>query len=725
MSEKPGFPKYIFGLHEPGGEWLMTDKGKEGWIVFTERVFRDPEDQGGRDYRRWSDRGFGIITRINHDYAPEGTIPLPQYYDDFARRVGHFVRNSKGCYIWIIGNEMNHGQERPKGQPITPKLYAECYKKCWDRIHDVSDRHQVAVGAVAPWNATTAYAGNESGDWVQYFLDILNAIRDLGCPVDAITLHTYTHGHDSKLVFSGRKMDSPFPKYHYNFRCYRDFMQVIPQDLRHLPVYITETDQDDPWENANRGWVQNAYKEINDWNTEPGNQQIRALVLYRWPRLDKWHIEGKPGVHEDFKAAMNNEYVWGEVQPPIRVSGYLLQGAFLEFFSQLGQDLCGLPISDPVVEDGLKTQYFERLVLQQDLSGKIVLKAAGAEVQKLRQTVVQSQSQVADMKGQLLNLEDRLYELQTAIVQMREEAARGSTEGTTPIVTVEREGSSAQIVEIVRPMWEDVVYQLPRNATQRYETRQMGALQYVVIHHSAVPATVTAQEIAKFHVKHMSWPGIGYHFYIDDQGRIFKTHELTTVCYHVGAHDPVSVGVCVGGNFAREIPNPSQMRSAAHLVAWLLQELDLKLEAVKGKKEFIDTQSPGVQWLAGKMWKNLLLDEVRTAQVEKRVAYASKSIYHYLLFWQTGDAWAEQDWRAAQAYIGRFRVTHGFSVDDARTARFVTIVGDPSGVDKKGEQILLDAGCRVERIAGATPAETAAILTEMAIQGQRFLNFSG
>jgi len=46
-------------------------------------------------------------------------------------------------------------------------------------------------------------------------------------------------------------------------------------------------------------------------------------------------------------------------------------------------------------------------------------------------------------------------------------------------------------------------------------------------------------------------------------------------------------------------------------------------------------------------------------------------------------------------------------------------------VDKKGEQILLDAGCRVERIAGATPAETAAILTEMATRGQRFLNFSG
>jgi hypothetical protein len=723
MAEGPVFPRYIFGLHEPGGEWLMEEKGKKGWIVFTERLFHDPKNQSGRDYRQWADRGLGIIARLNHDYAPEGTIPLPQFYDDFARRVGNFVRSSKGCFVWVIGNEMNHGQERPKGQLITPRLYAECYKKCWDQVHSVSGDHQVAIGAVAPWNATTAYAGNESGDWIRYFVDIINAIRGLGCPVDAITLHTYTHGHDPNLVFSERKMDPPFQNYHYNLRCYRDFMQAIPQELRRLPVYITETDQDDPWENANRGWVQNAYKEIDAWNSQAGNQQIRALVLYRWPQIDKWHIKGKPGVYEDFKAAMDNEYVWKEVQLPMRVNDHLLEGAFLEFFNQAGPDFCGLPISDPVVEDGLKTQYFERMILQQDLSGKIIFKAAGAEVQKLRQAVAQSQDQIQGMKGQVLALEDRLYELQTAILQMREEAARGVAERDTPPARVEARGE--QIAEIVQPMWDTAICQLPRHPTKRYETRQMGAIEYVVIHHSAVPGDVPAAEIARFHVKHMGWPGIGYHFYIDDQRRIFQTNALTTVCYHAGEQDPVSVGVCVGGNFTKVVPGPAQIQSAAHLVAWLLQECGLEVVAIRGKKEFINTQSPGQQWLAGKMWKNTLLDAVRQAQAEKVKMYASKSLYHYVLFWQKADAWAEQDWRGAQAYIGRFRVTHGFSVDDARFARFVTIVGDRSGIDQKGEQILLDAGCRVERIAGATPAETAQILTEMASQGQRFLSFAG
>jgi hypothetical protein len=70
-------------------------------------------------------------------------------------------------------------------------------------------------------------------------------------------------------------------------------------------------------------------------------------------------------------------------------------------------------------------------------------------------------------------------------------------------------------------------------------------------------------------------------------------------------------------------------------------------------------------------------------------------------------------------------VTHGFSADDAKVAKYVTIVGDTSGVDQKGEQILLDAGCRVERIAGRDAAENGRILTAMARRGQRFLSFAG
>ena len=88
-------------------------------------------------------------------------------------------------------------------------------------------------------------------------------------------------------------MNPPFQDRHYEFRAYQDFMHAIPADMRHLPVYITETDQDVSWLNQNIGWVQRAYGEIDYWNRQPGNQQIRSLVLYRWPKIDRWYIEGK------------------------------------------------------------------------------------------------------------------------------------------------------------------------------------------------------------------------------------------------------------------------------------------------------------------------------------------------------------------------------------------------------------------------------------------------
>ena len=708
MADIVDFPKSIFGLHEPGGEWLMEEKEKQGWILFTHGLGRDPNDTNGHDYRQWTERGFGVIARLNHGYGAAGTLPLPQFYDAFAMRVRNFVANSPGCHIWVIGNEMNHGQERPEGQIITPDRYAACYKKCWDQIHNLPDREhdQVAIGAVAPWNNTTAYPGNESGDWIKYYTDIVHAIGEFGCPIDAITLHTYTHGHDPALVTNEQKMNPPFQDRHYNFRSYRDFLEATPPELRHVPVYITETDEDQPWENANRGWVQSAYKEIDDWNSTPGHQQIRTLVLYRWPKHDKWYIEGKGGVHDDFSAAMENDYVWREAEQPRQINGHNVEGAFLDFYLQMGRHFIGAPISGEVIESGLKTQYFENVVLQQDTTGAVALKEAGIEIRSLRQRIGDTQSEVEALQLQVEELRKELYDLH---------GGPGGPTGPRP----------PQVTEVVRPAWEDVVYTLPRHASKRYEHRDLADVRYLVINHSAVPATVSAKDVARFHVKHMTWPGIGYHFYIDGQGLIYKANELTTTCYHVQKWDPVSIGICVAGNFTNVVPSKAQLASAAHLIAWLLQELKLSPNAVKGKKEFIDTQSPGHQWLTGKMWKNMLLDTVQLAQQERRIAHPSLPLYHYLLFWQNEDEWAMQEWNGARDYTARFRPMHGFSASEAKSARYVTIVGDTAGVSSQDEQSLIDAGCRTERIAGRTPEQVGRILSGMAERGQRFLDHAG
>lgn len=393
--------EYLFGIHEPGGENHMLEFGRPGWIVFTEGIGNDPNDKSGRDYRQWSDKGIGVIVRLNNGYHPAGTIPNSTRYADFAARCANFVAASQGCKLWIIGNEMNFAIERPprigpsfeqparpgetvpswmywfrrhfvrdqtplpppapteKGDPfyhgyperfntinlpetaapggspngesspptpenlssgdgevITPEMYVKCYKLCREKIHalDSHGTDKVLVGSVAPWNNQTRYAGNELGDWVKYFRDILSLLGPELC--DGFTLHTYTHGADANLVTNEDKMGAPFQNRNYHFRAYQDFMRAVPGGMRHLPCYLTETDEDVEWKDENIAWVQRAYGEINWWNRQTGNQQIMALILYRWPRIDKWYIEGKQGVINDFRDALREDYKWKRVTAP-------------------------------------------------------------------------------------------------------------------------------------------------------------------------------------------------------------------------------------------------------------------------------------------------------------------------------------------------------------------------------------------------------------------------
>ncbi len=315
-----GESPYIFGIHDQGGEHLMASKDKKGWVLISEKILADPQDASGRDYTALADEGFGVIVRLNHDYHPGGTIPFQdddgQNHQNFAVRCGNFVQSSPGCHIWIIGNEMNHPQEWPmdesdQPQMIIPQMYTDCFKRCHGEIHGRPghEEDQVVVGAVAPWPDRAKYPGNERGDWVQYLADVLKEVKG---QCDGIAIHTYTHGKDRRLITSPGRMAPPFQDRYLQFWAYRDFMEAIPASMRGLPVYITETDQNDGWARENTGWVQAAYAEIDKWNEDLARQKIRCLILYRWEIYpgDIWHFRDVREVQDDLRAALDHDYRW-------------------------------------------------------------------------------------------------------------------------------------------------------------------------------------------------------------------------------------------------------------------------------------------------------------------------------------------------------------------------------------------------------------------------------
>lgn len=312
----------------------------------------------------------------------------------------------------------------------------------------------------------------------------------------------------------------------------------------------------------------------------------------------------------------------------------------------------------------------------------------------------------AQADGQLAALQARIAELEKQL-----EAAKASPASGMPTVP--------------QPDIAVVIDELVKHPSDRYPTRERSQIGAIVLHHSAVPASVGAVRIAKYQVEKQGWPGIGFHYFVYDDGRIEQTQPLETISTHAGNANAASIGICLAGNFTDQPPTEPQLLSTSQLTAWLLQELELPIEAIHPHKDYVVTACPGDQWDNGTRWGQQLRRQVQDALAGAgpvTTTPTGKPIGHYLLFWQTSDDWAEEDFLGAQNYIGRFRVTAGFSVDDAMQAEYVTIVGGPLGVSSEAEALLRAAGCRVERVAGDTFEETKALLDKMADDGTRFLN---
>ena len=581
--------EYLYGLHDPGGEHIMLGQDVPGWVLITVAVGHDPNDHSPgddrsfwSDYRRLSDKRLGVMVRLNNGYGGAGTLPYQQYYDNFARRCANFVRNSQGAHIWIVGNETNHPIEWPgadwdwdaapprprspdrEGEKITPDRYANCYRQVREAIHALSghEKDQVLIGAVAPWNNLTTYDGNPHGDWVQYFRDLLERLGPQSC--DGITLHAYTHGTDPKFIQSPEKVrDQRFQQYHWHFRAYQDFMQAIPTNMRHLPVYITETDQgDDPWRNENAGWVRQAYQEIAEWNRKH-EQQIRSLILYRWPKVgsDKWYIDGKAGVIEDFKQALTERHGPGE-GPDIDVEALRKQ------------------------VDELSAQVNE---LQPALRRIAALPPEVTRLQQMMEGLAGQAEQVAALRQPVGDLLAKVEQL---------EADVGITPGGV----------------VPQPLLQDVRTTLPVHASQRWPSRSADTIQRVVVHHTVTRDDVTPQRIAEAHVG-QDKPGIKYHFLLTGDGAIYWTQPLEAVVEQtrVSAVNDDGVAVALAGNFTEAVPTAAQMDSAARLIVWLLSTLQLSSEAVWGRNELDrGISSPGAQWLGGARFKDTLLAQVRS-----------------------------------------------------------------------------------------------------------------
>lgn len=294
IQTAPDFP--LGGLHE-GGDWLLANLPgpTRGWTV-------EMWDYAGNqnptlDFTHLADRGVRVLLRVGFGYADgTGTLPPPDRLTEFENGVIRALEGAKGVYAVHYGNEANNATEFPTGFELTPEYYVQSYNRIWRRL---PDHIKMAPVPIDPYHS---YQGSNPRTW---WRTILNGIEG----AHGLVLHCKTQGNSPAEIESDAKFtDPPLAGWQFlHFRVMETSLEDVPSGMRHLPVWITESNPQRKndgrygWEPNNSEWVHRCFEYIRNWNANPSHQPIHANILYRYPMYDDWRMDDKPLIMGAFR----------------------------------------------------------------------------------------------------------------------------------------------------------------------------------------------------------------------------------------------------------------------------------------------------------------------------------------------------------------------------------------------------------------------------------------
>lgn len=164
----------------------------------------------------------------------------------------------------------------------------------------------------------------------------------------------------------------------------------------------------------------------------------------------------------------------------------------------------------------------------------------------------------------------------------------------------------------------------------------------IILHH-AEASHASVEDINQWHLER-GWTGIGYHFYIRKDGRIYCGRPEWAVGAHAQGHNSRSVGICVEGAYMTETMPKAQFDALVGLV----REEMAKYPGAKvlRHKDVNSTDCPGVNY----PWKALLAALSPEKKEETTLTY--KQFKAFLQRYEkenegrNASAWASDAWKA-------------------------------------------------------------------------------
>lgn len=114
---------------------------------------------------------------------------------------------------------------------------------------------------------------------------------------------------------------------------------------------------------------------------------------------------------------------------------------------------------------------------------------------------------------------------------------------------------------------------------ERHKNLQTNNPDKLMIHHTGGTqdnpmfdtSHLTFDAVRAYHLS-LSWQTIGYHFFIEKDGKITQGRPVTMEGAHCRGQNRTSIGICLAGNFNNTLPTQEQEKSLAFLVEKLKKE---------------------------------------------------------------------------------------------------------------------------------------------------------
>ena len=121
------------------------------------------------------------------------------------------------------------------------------------------------------------------------------------------------------------------------------------------------------------------------------------------------------------------------------------------------------------------------------------------------------------------------------------------------------------------------------------------------IHHTAMNRITTLEQgeaemkfMQDLHMLGNGWKDIGYHYCIDDSGRIYQGTEVQFVASHTDNNNTGNVGVSFMGEFSSSIPTQKALNACAQQMAYLETRYPIRTDSILGHREYVpSTTCPG------------------------------------------------------------------------------------------------------------------------------------